>query len=183
MPTSKTPWSLVMSFLVLITVASLLAYVAQGLYRRPRQVRAAMRHGLGLGLLFTGTDHFVSATSRYVPMVPDLLAPLALPLVHLTGAAEIAGALGLLVPLAVTRRLGWPDLQRPAGAALAALFAVMVAANVHVALTGTQVEGLPFGRTYYLLRPWLQPVFIAWALFCVGLLPRRRGPAAAAPAA
>jgi uncharacterized membrane protein len=166
-----------MSFLVLIVTASLLAYGAQrlvgGRHGRP-DVRAAMRHGLGLGLLFTGADHFIHTTSRYVPMIPDLLAPLAVPLVHLTGAAEMAGAAALLVPAAVTRHLGWPDLHRPAGAALAALFAVMVVANIHVAQAGLQVEGLPFGRTYYLLRPWLQPVFIAWALFCVGLLPHRR---------
>jgi uncharacterized membrane protein len=172
-----------MSFLVLILVASLLAYLPQYLFGDRRDLRMAMRHGMALGLLFTGTDHFVHDTSRYVPMIPDLLAPLALPLVHVSGAAEIAGAIGLLVPASLYRRLGWPDLQRLAGGALALMFALLVVANINVALQGTQVEGLPFGRVYYALRPLLQPVFIAWALYSVGLLPRRRAASRALAAA
>jgi uncharacterized membrane protein len=165
-----------MSFLVLILAASLLAYVPQFLLGDRRDLRMAMRHGMAIGLLLTGADHFVNDTARYVPMIPEALAPIALPLVHLSGIAELAGAMGLLVPVAVFRRLGLPNLQAFAGACLALLFVVLVTANVNVALQGSQVDGLPFGRTYYLLRPFIQPVFVAWALYCVGLLhaPRRR---------
>jgi uncharacterized membrane protein len=159
-----------MSFLALILVASLFAYGVQRLCGRPGDHRLAMRHGMALGLLFTGVDHFVSAELRYVPMIPDLLAPMALQLVHISGAAELLGAAGLLVPASVYRRLGLPDLQRATGVALAVLFALLVTANVHVALKGSGVHGLDFGQTYFLVRPLLQPVFIAWALYSVGLL-------------
>ena len=172
-----------MSFLVLIVIASLLAYVPQFLFGDRRDLRMAMRHGMALGLLFTGVDHFVHATSRYVPMIPDFLAPLALPLVQVSGAAELLGAVGLLVPVAVYRRLGWPNLQRWAGMGLALLFALLVIANINVAVQGSQVEGLQFGTTYYVLRPLFQPLFIAWALYGVGVLAGRRTaptPAAAA---
>jgi uncharacterized membrane protein len=158
-----------MSFLILIVTASVLAYIPQYFFGDRRDLRQAMRHGLALGLLFTGTDHFVNATSRYVPMVPDLLGPLALPLVHVSGMAEIAGALGLLVPVTAYRRLRLPNLQHAAGIGLAVLFALLVVANINVAMKGSHVEGLDFGRGYYLLRPFLQPLFIAWALYCVGI--------------
>ena len=163
-----------MSFLILILAASLLAYVPQFFLGNRRDLRMAMRHGMAIGLLFTGIDHFINASTRYVPMIPDFLAPLALPLVHLSGLAELAGALGLLVPAAVMRRLYLPNLQRTAGIALALLFALLVIANINVAIKGIQVEGLPFGVTYYLLRPFLQPLFIAWALYCVGPIHWRR---------
>jgi uncharacterized membrane protein len=164
-----------MSFLALIVVAGLLAYVPQYFFGNRRDHRMAMRHGLALGLLFTGIDHFVNAGTRYVPMIPDPLADWALALVYFTGAAELAGAIGLLVPVAVFRRLGLPNLQRTAGIALAVMFAFLVVANINVALKGTGVAGLEFGRTYFVLRPFFQPIFIAWALYCVGvpILPRR----------
>lgn len=164
-----------MSFLLLISVASLLAWIPQALLARRRDLRMAMRHGLALGLLFTGIDHFVSAELRYVPMIPAFLQPQALLLVQLSGAAELLGAVALLMPAALYRRLGLPDLRPAAGIGLAILFAVLVIANVNVALQGSQVAGLEFGRTYYLVRPFLQPIFMAWALYSVGLLPWSRG--------
>jgi uncharacterized membrane protein len=169
-----------MSFLLLILAASLLAYVPQFFLGDRRDLRMPMRHGMALGLLFTGVDHFVHATSRYVPMIPDFLAPLALPLVHISGLAELAGAIGLLVPVTVWRRLNLPNLQAGAGIGLALLFAVLVVANINVAVKGSYVEGLEFGTTYYLLRPFFQPLFIAWALYCVGLIGRRRSPSCSA---
>ncbi|HEX6362319.1 MAG TPA: hypothetical protein VFZ93_05160, partial [Albitalea sp.] len=104
-----------MSFLLFLLACSLLAYVPQFFLGDRRDRRMAMRHGMALALLFTGVDHFVHAGTRYVPMIPDLLAPAALPLVHVTGAAELLGAVGLLVPVSLYRRLGLPDLQRAAG--------------------------------------------------------------------
>lgn len=164
-----------MSFLILILAASLLAYLPQFVFGDRRDLRMAMRHGMALGLLFTGVDHFVHAGSRYVPMIPDFLAPLALPLVQISGAAELLGAVGLFLPAAIYRRMKLPDLQRAAGIGLALLFALLVVANINVAVKGSHVEGLEFGRTYYLVRPFLQPLFMVWALYCVGLLswPRR----------
>lgn len=161
-----------MSFLVLISVASGLAWSLAHLFGRPLDLRAAMRLGMGMGFIFTGIDHFVSAASRYAPMIPDALAAHAMAWVYLTGVAELAGGLALLVPVALYRRLGLPNLQRPAGIGLAVLLVCVVAANVNVALQGQSVQGLPFGAWYYWIRPLFQPVFVAWVLWCTGVWPR-----------
>ena len=170
-----------MSFLLFITAASLVAWIPQALLGHRRDLRMAMRHGLALGLVFTGIDHFVSAETRYVPMIPSLLASQALFLVQASGAAELLGAAALLAPAALYRRMRLPDLRPAAGVALALLFAVLVLANINVAVQGTQVDGLEFGRTYYVIRPFLQPLFILWALYATGWLPRRLQPAAGMP--
>jgi uncharacterized membrane protein len=162
-----------MSFLLLITAASLAAWIPQALLGRGRDLQMAMRHGLALGLVFTGIDHFASAETRYVPMMPAFLAPQAMFLVQASGVAELLGAMALLMPSTLYRRLRLPDLRPAAGVALAVMFAVLVVANINVAVQGAQVDGLAFGRTYYLIRPFLQPIFILWALYSTGWLRRR----------
>ncbi|WP_146076061.1 DoxX family protein [Caldimonas caldifontis] len=164
-----------MSFLFLIVSATGLAWVASRLLNHPLDLRGAMRWGMGLGFLFTGVDHFVSAQTRYVPMMPDALADHALAWVYLTGAAELLGGLALLVPVTVFKRLGLPNLQRQAGIWLAVMLVCVVAANINVALKGQTVQGLDFGAWYFWIRPLFQPVFIAWALYCVGVWPRPAG--------
>jgi uncharacterized membrane protein len=139
-----------MSFLLLITVASALAWIPQALLGDRRDLRMAMRHGLALGLIFTGLDHFVSAQTRYVPMIPQFLDSQALLLVHASGAAELLGAAALLMPAALYRRLGLPDLRPAAGLALAILFAMLVIANINVAV---QRGGRPRVRAHLLPSP------------------------------
>lgn len=161
-----------MSFLFLIVSAAGLAWALSRVVRRPLDLRGAMRWGMGLGFLFTGVDHFVSAQTRYVPMMPDALAEHALAWVYLTGAAELLGGLALLVPVTVFKHLGLPNLQRQAGIWLAVMLVCVVAANINVALKGQTVQGLEFGAWYFWIRPLFQPLFIAWALYCVGVWPR-----------
>lgn len=172
-----------MSFLLLICMAAAAAWAVSHLFQR-LDLRASMRWGMGLSFLFTGVDHFASAATRYAPMIPDALAAYALPLVYLTGVAEVAGGLGLLMPVALYRRLGWPNLQEQAGIWLAVMLVCVVAANINVAFKGQTVQGLEFGAWYFWIRPLFQPVFIAWALYCVGVWPRRPPvePAKLAPA-
>jgi uncharacterized membrane protein len=153
----------------MLAVAALV-YVPQVLWRHCNDPRFAMRVGMAAALLFTGVDHFLSAHSRYLPMMPGFFGSAALPLVYFSGAAEIAGAIGLLAPASAYRRAGLPNLRRAVGYALALMFALLVIANVNVALTGQQVEGLAFGQWYFWLRPLLQPVFILWALFATGII-------------
>ena len=159
-----------MSFFVFIVVLSALAYVPQVLLGDRTDYRMALRHGLAGGFIFTGIDHFVNASSRYVPMIPDFLADQALELVYFTGVAELAGAVGLILPLSVYGRLGLPDLRKWAGIGLALMLAFLVIANINVALEGTTVEGLAFGRWYYWARLFFQPLFIIWALFVSGVI-------------
>lgn len=160
-----------MSFLFLISLAAGVAWILSRWIKRPLDLRGAMRWGMGLGFLFTGVDHFASAASRYAPMIPDALAGHALAWVYFTGAAELLGGLGLLVPVAVFRRLGLPNLQRQAGIWLAVMLVCVVAANINVALKGQTVQGLDFGAWYFWVRPLFQPVFVAWALYSVGVWP------------
>ena len=80
----------------------------------------------------------------------------------------------MLVPLGVYRRLGLPDLRRWAGIGLAVMLAVVVIANINVAVQGQGVHGLPFGRGYYWFRLLLQPVFMVWALYAGGVIGRHR---------
>lgn len=162
-----------MSFLFLISLGSVLSWLAVRLSGRHLGLRDSMRCGLALGFLFTGSDHFANAVTRYVPMLPAVLAEHALFWVYFTGAAELLGAVGLLLPVWVYRRLGLPNLQRQAGIWLAVMLVCVVAANINVALQGQTVQGLEFGAWYYWIRPLFQPVFVVWALYSVGVWPRR----------
>ena len=159
-----------MSFFLLILALSALAYVPQFFLGDRKDYRMAMRHGMAGGFTFTGVDHFVNAHHRYVPMLPDFLANYALGLVYLTGAAELAGAIALVIPLAISRRLGVPNLRQWAGIGLAVLLVFLVVANVNVAVKGSGVQGFEFGAWYYWLRLLFQPIFILWALFVAGVL-------------
>ena len=159
-----------MSFLFLMLAVSLLAYIPQYFVGDRRDYRMALRHGMAGGFLFTGIDHFAHAQTRYVPMMPDFLAEYAPELVYFTGAAELAGACGLLVPLAVYHRLGLSHGRKWAGIGLAVMLALLVLANINVALKGGHVQGLEFGAWYYWLRPVLQPIFILWALYASGVI-------------
>jgi hypothetical protein len=46
----------------------------------------------------------------------------------------------------------------------------LVLANIHVALEGSTVQGLEFGHWYYDLRPFVQPIFMLWALLVAGVI-------------
>ena len=159
-----------MSFFLFILVLSAVAYVTQFLGSHRSDYRMALRHGMAGGFTFTSFDHFLNGEGRYVPMMPDFLADHALELVYFTGAAELAGAVGLVVPLAVYRRLGLPNLRKWAGVGLSVMLAFLVIANVNVALKGSTVQGLEFGRWYYWLRLLFQPIFMIWALFVSGAI-------------
>jgi uncharacterized membrane protein len=159
-----------MSFLLLMIALSALAYAPQWLCADRRDYRMAMRHGMAGGFVLTGIDHFVHGHSRYVPMLPEFMADHAVELVYLTGAMELAGAIGLVIPLAVYSRLGLPNLRKWAGIGLAVMLAFLVIANIHVALQGSRVQGLEFGDWYYYLRPFFQPLFMLWALFVSGVI-------------
>jgi uncharacterized membrane protein len=120
------------------------------------------------GFTSTGIDHLVYAHNCHVSVLLDVLAEYALALVYLTGAAELAGAIGLVLPLAIRRWLGFSNLRQRAGIGLAVLLVFLVVANINVALKGSCVQGLEFGTWYYWLRLVFQPIFILWALFVAG---------------
>ncbi|MFG1674326.1 DoxX family membrane protein [Micromonospora sp. NPDC049282] len=111
----------------------------------------ALRVGLALMFLLTGTAHFTSRRANLVAMVPPTLPRPDL-LVTLTGVLEIVGALALLAP--VTAR--W------AAAGLALLMLAMFPANVSAARRRLTLAGRPV--TPLATRTALQVAFVAAAL-------------------
>jgi uncharacterized membrane protein len=119
---------------------------------------ARMRLAMALALFLVGSDHWINP-QRYLPMMPPWI-PLHLELVLFTGAAEIVGGIGLL----------WAKTRRLAGLMLAVYFVAVFPANVHNALSGLAVDGLPQASWYYWLRLPFQPLAIWWALFSAQLI-------------
>ncbi len=114
-------------------------------------MRTALRWLLTVFMVAAGANHFVDPDT-YLGMMPGFLpAPLAL--VYLSGIAEIAGGLGLILPQ--TRRL--------AAWGIIALLVAVFPANLNMA-----INDLPLGSRQ--LPTWalwgrlpLQIVMIAWA--------------------
>lgn len=176
-----------MSFLLLMASVAAVTWVLRAVLGRGigrgSDLRTAMRIGAAGAFLFTGVDHFVSGETRYLGMMPAFFGDLRMPLIWFTGVAELAGAVGLLVPLRVFRVLKLPNLRRWAGIGLAILLAFLVIANVHVAIEGGGVEGFAFGAWYFWVRPFFQPLIALWVLYGAEVIgkERRRGGAPSPP--
>ena len=110
-----------------------------------------MRYALALLMIAAGAIHFIN------PKIYELIVPRVLPfkraIVYLSGVAEAALGIALLVP----------DLQRWAAWGLIALYIAVFPANVSQAM-----RGIPYGKAPLWLvwaRLPLQAGFIAWAYF------------------
>jgi uncharacterized membrane protein len=123
------------------------------------EIPEAMRWGLALPLILAGLDHLRNP-GRYLAMMPDFVPQPGF-FVAFTGVAEIAGAVGIVVP--------WT--QWLAGMMLAIYFVAVFPANIKVALTGGRVEGMPDSRVYYWARLAFQPLVVWWSLFAAEVTP------------
>jgi uncharacterized membrane protein len=112
---------------------------------------AATRAGLCIMFLFTGAAHFTATRRDLIGMVPPQL-PNPAALVTLTGLAELAGAIGLIVP----------PVARAAAYALILLLVVMLPANLYAAKIGHTIAGRP--HTRLIVRVPLQALwmFLLW---------------------
>ena len=124
-------------------------------------MKHALRWLLTVGMVGAGLNHFIAADT-YVEMMPSAL-PAHRALVYLSGIAEIAGGLGLILP-ATRRWAAW---------GLIALLVAVFPANVNMA-----INHLPLGErvvpTWALwARLPLQLVLIAWAWWYTRPEPRR----------
>src|SRR5436305_1857997 len=90
--------------------------------QRGEGARSGSRRALAVFFLAAGANHFAMPRA-YQAIVPPSLSRRARELVIVSGVAEIAGGLGVLMP--ATRRL--------AGAGLVALLAAVFPANLHMA--------------------------------------------------
>ncbi|MFI1918564.1 hypothetical protein [Nocardia sp. NPDC020380] len=121
--------------------------------------RVAAAHGLAFMLLMTGTSHFMPNSVPVLPHHGDLarMVPPFVPfpdfMVYLTGVLELAGALGLVLA----------RFRRPAGLALAALFVLLLPANIYAAVDHIPFDGSAATPLWFRIPEQL--VYIAVALF------------------
>lgn len=115
------------------------------------RARPALRVLLALLMVGVGAMHFV-APEPFVRIVPAWL-PAARALVLVSGAFEILGGLGLLVPRA----------RRLASLGLIALYVAVFPANVNMAVHQISIGDAPMPTWALWARLPLQAAFIAWA--------------------
>ncbi|MFC5411893.1 DoxX family protein [Larkinella bovis] len=109
------------------------------------------RIAAGVAFILIGFSH-LATPEKLVYMVEGWL-PYAHELVLISGVAEIAGGIGLLMP----------RFQRLAAQGLILLLVVMFPANIHVAVNQLPPPGgLPVAAWYVWSRLLFQPVYIAW---------------------
>lgn len=168
-PSAATPAapSIPSPFLRLYSMAffAVVGYALQRLLTKHMDHRMALRHGMAGGFILSGIDHFVHAQSVYVPMLPTFLLSQALPLVYGSGVAELAGAVGLLVPLSVYRAVGLPNMLKVVGVCVALMLGCLMVANLDIAIRATLGQHYAFAVWTYWLRLLFQPVFMLWALY------------------
>jgi uncharacterized membrane protein len=103
-----------------------------------------------------GVTHFV-LTRTYEGIVPDYL-PAHRALVVVSGVAEIAGGLGVMV----SRRL--PEVRKAAAWGIVVLLVCVLPANVWMVQHPERFPGVPVWAMW--LRLPLQLVLIWWAWYC-----------------
>ena len=111
--------------------------------------RQPARYLMAALYIVAGTLHFI-VPAAYVRIMPPLL-PSPVLLVYLSGAFEVLGGLGLLLP-ATRRAAAW---------GLIALLVAVLPANVHMALYHAHWPGIPQWLLWARLP--LQLPLIAWA--------------------
>jgi uncharacterized membrane protein len=125
--------------LELVLVITLLGFRLLGALgvRRFATWPVSAAHAMAVMLVLTASAHFVSASVTVMPNHADLVrmvppvVPFADAMVYLTGVLELMGAVGLV--LAATR---WV-----AGISLAALYVLLLPANVYAAIAGVPFNG------------------------------------------
>jgi uncharacterized membrane protein len=123
-------------------------------------IRTGLRWLLAIFYFLAGVAHLRSP-SGFLAITPDWV-PFPESVVALTGIAEIAGAIGLLVP---RKLLGW---ARPAAGIGLALYALCVwPANVNHAFNNIAIGGQAASWWYHGPRLFAQPLII-WLALWVG---------------
>jgi uncharacterized membrane protein len=138
-------------FIVLVISTMLLKVVGSAGVEPLNNWTWCLRGGLALMFLFTASAHWGKRRGDLVAMVPPALPRPDL-IVSATGALEILGAVGLLIPA----------IAPIAAAGLSILLISLFPANVRAAREGLTIGGRP--ATALPLRTLLQLVFIAAVL-------------------
>ena len=121
--------------------------------------RVIFRVLLAAFFVAAGVNHF-RLPEIYLGMMPPWL-PSPLVLVQVSGAAEILGGVGVLIPFA----------RRCAGWGLLVLLVAVFPANLHVALQGRMI-GFDFSPMTLWLRLPVQVILLVW-VWWVAVVPDR----------
>jgi uncharacterized membrane protein len=112
-----------------------------------------LRYVLALLFIAGGILHFIN-TDLYLKIMPPYI-PWHVAMVYISGVAEIAGGVGLLVPI----------LRKPAAWGLVALLIAVFPANVYMAIDRIQVTSQPIPQWLLWARLPLQAVLIWLVLY------------------
>ena len=120
--------------------------------------RVAARVVLSVAYFAVGIAHLRSPQG-FLPIVPDWV-PFPREMILATGVAEIAGAIGLMIP----------RFRRAAAWGLAAYAVCVYPANIKHAVESVAVSGQVLGWGYHVPRLLAQPVIVWWALWAGGII-------------
>jgi uncharacterized membrane protein len=107
---------------------------------------------MGSLYLTTGTLHFLH-TQTYLAIMPPYL-PAHRALIYLSGAAEIAGGLGILTPI--------PAIRRTAAWGLVALLIAVMPANIYMVTNHANFPTIPLWALWLRLPLQLPLIYWAW---------------------
>ena len=121
------------------------------------RLKQPLLYVLGPAFIIAGVLHFI-VPELYVQIIPPFF-PVPLVLVYLSGLAEIAVGIGLLIP----------RTRQPAAWATVVLLVAIFPANIYMATHGVVIDGMPGGGDPSELVRWgrlpLQGLLILWALW------------------
>tara|TARA_R110002110_G_scaffold62692_4_gene174739 strand:- start:374 stop:805 length:432 start_codon:yes stop_codon:yes gene_type:complete len=134
-----------------------------GVSRESGFTRDLFRWLLAIIYLVAGIAHirspggFLAITPEWVPFPAEVIL--------FTGIAEIAGAVGLMIPPKLI-----PHVRRAAGIGLALYALCVYPANINHAINNIAIGGTTASWLYHAPRLAFQPVFIWWALISGGVI-------------
>ena len=140
----------------LVLIVSLFVFRALGLagITALTSWHSSARDALAVMLFFTASAHFTSMKDELARMLPPWV-PRPNVVVYFTGICEVAGAVGLLIPV----------LSHAAGISLIVFFLAVLPANIHAAKAGVTLRGKD--ATAVRLRVPLQLLFIGWTWWSI----------------
>lgn len=131
--------------------------------RKETLTRRFFRWLLAIFYLVAGIAH-IRSPGGFLAITPNWV-PFAEQVILFTGVAEIAGAIGLLIPPKIV-----PRTRYAAGIGLALYALCVYPANINHAINNIAIGGETASWLYHGPRLAFQPVFIWWALMAGGVI-------------
>lgn len=131
--------------------------------RKETLTRRFFRWLLAIFYLIAGIAH-IRSPGGFLAITPNWV-PFAEQVILFTGVAEIAGAIGLLIPPKIV-----PRARYAAGIGLALYALCVYPANINHAINNIAIGGETASWLYHGPRLAFQPVFIWWALIAGGVI-------------